>query len=161
MTFTYTLADLESSSMMQIRLMIGDNDSTDQLLQDEEINWLLSRQPVMTYAAADCADLIAAKFARQVTTTNGAMRVTASQRQLQYADLAKRLRSNGAGDTPGGPSGGTIAATPFVGGISREANQSIASDRDNVLPSTSVGQDDFPNANKTDPNYFSGVGGGH
>jgi hypothetical protein len=159
MTWTYNVVDLATTPLYQIRLMIGDTDTTDQLLQDEEINWILVVQPVMTYAAADCADIIAASFARQVTTTNGALRVTASLRQQQYADLAKRLRANGAGLTPGGTSGGAIAATPFVGGVSKQKNNELSSDSDNVLPSVALGQDDFPNTQR-DANYFSGVGGG-
>jgi hypothetical protein len=160
MTWSYNAAALAtttaSTDMTKVRLFIGDTDTDDQQLQDEEISYILTAQPIISYAAADCADLLAAKYSRQVTTQNGMLRVTASLRQEQYAALAKRLRSNGAGDTPGGVSGGAILAEAYVGGIDVTARNALLDDSDNVLPSVGVGQDDFPvSDNLTDTNYFT------
>jgi len=139
----------------RVRLLIGDTDTARQQLQDEEIAYVLYQQPVVNYAGADCADILAAKYAFQVSTVNGALRITASQRQEQYAALAKRLRANGPGDTAGGVNGGAILAEAYVGGLSKGENEEYREDSDNVLPSISVGQDDFPETPETATNYFS------
>ena len=130
--------------MTKIRLLVGDTISTEQQLQDEEIYFVLAAQPVVTYAAADCAELLSSKYARQVNTVNSALSVFAAARHKHYLDMAKRLRANGPGETPGGESAGATVATMFAGGISISANETMANDSDAVLPQFKVGEDDFP-----------------
>jgi hypothetical protein len=159
MTWTYnpyflTSASNAMSATTKLRLLVGDTDEADQQLQDEEIGWVASLQSVLNYAAADCADLIASKYARQCSTVNGALRITASQRQEHYSAMAKRLRANGPGSLPGGDNGGAVLADAYVGGISRTDVDELKSDTDNILPPVAVGQDDY--ASTQDPtNYFS------
>lgn len=143
-----------SGALMRTRLLVGDTLTTDQLLQDEEIYFVLSVQPYPNYAAADCADMIAARFARQVNTENSLLRVSAAARHKHYVDLAKRLRSAGPGSVPGGESAGLILAEGYAGGISEIANENLRDGADNVLPPAAVGQDDYP-VNADDPaDYF-------
>lgn len=148
MTWTYTPGWLSTSgttgNMTRVRLIVGDTETTDQQLQDEEIYWILTITSTMTYAGAACADLLAAKYARQVNTENSALRVTAAERHKHYLALAKRLRDAGPGDIPGGEGFGTVLGGIDVGGASRADVEAIQDDSDNILPSFAVGQDDMP-----------------
>jgi len=162
MTWTYSLSLLTTSGvtsqMHRVRLLIGDTDSSRQQLQDEEIYFTLSQQTATNYAAADCADLLSAKYAFQVNTENSELRISAAARHKHYADLAKRLRSAGPGETPSGVGAGVVVAEPFAGGISVTQNENTASDSDNVLPPFAVGQDDFAATDQTSDirDYFTG-----
>lgn len=158
MTWTYDVSVLSTATTtadrMKVRLLIGDTDTSRQQLQDEEVDFILSVQTVVTYAAADCADLLAAKYAFQVNTENSLLRISAAARHKHYADLAKRLRANGPGETPGGEGAGSILATGYAGGISDTANQTLRDNDDNILPPVAVGQDDFPEAVDDPATYF-------
>lgn len=159
MTWTYSLSLLTSTGvtaqMTRVRLLVGDTDSTRQQLQDEEIYYTLSQQTITNYAAADCADLLAAKYSFQVNTENSQLRVSAAARHKQYVDLAKRLRAAGPGETPGGLGAGSIVAEPYAGGTTVSSNGSLESDSNNILPPFAVGQDDFT-ADIDIKEYFSG-----
>lgn len=158
MTWTYIPQLLTSTAtvatMMKVRLIIGDTDTSRQQLQDEEIYFVLSAQPVVNYAAADCADLLSAKYAFQVNTENSLLRISAAARHKHYSDLAKRLRNAGPGETPGGEGAGSVLATGYAGGVSDTANETLRNDDDNVLPPVSVGQDDFPDVTDDPATYF-------
>lgn len=148
MTWTYIPQLLTSTatpaSLMRVRLLIGDTDTNRQQLQDEEVYFVLGEQTAINYAAADCADLLSAKYAFLVNTENSELRISAAARHKHYMDLAKRLRSNGPGSTPGGESAGAILAGGYGGGISDLANEALRDNSDNILPSAAVGQDDYP-----------------
>lgn len=116
-TYSTTLA----TGKDQIRLLIGDTDTTDQQLQDEEIAFILSDEGNLYRAAASCAMTIAGKYARRVdyAMNRGEVQETLSQLQTQYTQLAKDLRRRASRD---------IAA--YVGGqsISEKAIDSTNSD---------------------------------
>ncbi|HPT61615.1 MAG TPA: hypothetical protein PLN81_08480 [Bacillota bacterium] len=77
----------------RVRFQIGDTIQTDQLLQDEEINFvLLQKGNDELRAAVECCEVIATKFARQADSTMGKTSVRASQRSKAYTDRAKQLR---------------------------------------------------------------------
>ena len=161
MTWTYSLSLLGTSGvtaqMHRVRLLVGDTDSTRQQLQDEEIYFTLGQQSITNYAAADCADLLAAKYVFQVNTENSQLRVSAAARHKHYVDLAKRLRASGPGETPSGLGAGSIIAEPYAGGTSVSKNDALADNTDNVLPPFAVGQDDFEGTTQTADvrSYFS------
>ena len=148
MTWTYIPQLLSSTattaSLMKVRLLIGDTDTGRQQLQDEEVYFVLGEQAAINYAAADCADLLSAKYAFLVNTENSELRVSAAARHKHYADLAKRLRSNGPGSTPGGEAAGATLAGGYAGGISEVSNDLLKDTSDNILPAAAIGQDDFP-----------------
>jgi hypothetical protein len=129
--------------MTKVRLLVGDTDTTRQQLLDEEIYFVLTAQPIVNFAAADCADLLAAKYAFQINTENSKLAMFAAARHKHYADLAKRMRDNGPGETPGGAGAGLIVGSNYAGGISVDANDTIESNTDNVLPPVAIGQDDY------------------
>jgi len=121
-------------NMMKVRLLIGDTDENRVQLQDEEIYFVLDRQPVVTYAAAALCDVLAAKYAFQVNTDNSELRVS----------LADRLRSMGAGDVPGGDGAGVILAEAYVGGAVHTESAAILNDPNLKKIPFAVGMDDFP-----------------
>jgi len=84
----------------KVRFRTGDTDETDQLLQDEEINYLLSETTNVLLAASRAAKAIAAKFARQADKSVGSLSISLSQKAQAYmalaADLEKRALTSSA-----------------------------------------------------------------
>jgi len=84
----------------KVRFYIGDTDTNDQLLQDEEINFLLAEMSNVLLAAAHAAKAIAAKFSRQADKAVGDLRISLSQKARAYmslaADLEKRALTSSA-----------------------------------------------------------------
>lgn len=78
----------------QVRFETGDTIQLDPLLQDEEIEFVLSQNSNQVLrAAAECCEKISALFARQVDNNSGKTSAQASQRSKAYATLARRLRN--------------------------------------------------------------------
>ena len=63
MAWTYDPNDL-GKHLNWIRLRIGDTDTTDQQITDEEINAHLAIEPRREFAAANVAESISVKYAR-------------------------------------------------------------------------------------------------
>lgn len=91
MAWTYNVAELSTSEIFQIRFMIGDTIENDPLLQDEEINQLLTEKGDVRLAAVECCDRISINFARQADYTLGPYSIKASQRSKRYEELSKKL----------------------------------------------------------------------
>jgi len=89
MTWSYNSS--LASDKDKVRLLTGDTDTTDQLLQDEEINYLLTETGNVLLAAGRAARAIAAKFARQADKEVGDLRVSLSQKAEAYRKLADDL----------------------------------------------------------------------
>lgn len=109
MSWTYDVTQLSTSQLMQVRFEIGDTDSTDPLMQDEEITYAIGAETSTASAAAKCCEGIARKFARLADTTLGPSKVAASQRFEHYQTLAKQLRKDST--AMNAPTGGGIYAT--------------------------------------------------
>lgn len=77
-----------------VRFLVGDTDTADQQIQDEEIVFALGQTGQnVYYAGAFVAETIAAKFARLVTSeVDRTLRVRYSDMQGQYRALAQDLR---------------------------------------------------------------------
>lgn len=127
MTWTYNLATLSTTPKDQIRYMVGDTDTTDQLIQDEEILFNLVLYPRNTgepgwLAAAFTCDNIAFSFAREVQNSIGPLSEQSQQKYDHYVALAQQMRvlsyTHGKGLIPG-----SLAATPtgvpIIGGSGR------------------------------------------
>ncbi len=63
MAWSYDPAAIEKG-LNFIRLMVGDTDTTDQQISDEEINAILAIEPDKWKAAAQVAEAISAKYTR-------------------------------------------------------------------------------------------------
>lgn len=126
-----TLNSTTSSGRLNVvRLLIGDTDSTDQLVQDEEINFALTQAGNNVYYAGSwCASVIAAKFSRKVTTElDGQLRAEYSDLSKQYHKLSGNLRQDGAKYS------GTSLGLVFGGTEISEIN-TVRADTNRVKPS--------------------------
>lgn len=88
-----------SSAKDEVRFLVGDTDTNDQLVSDEEIAFVLgvhADSASINYAAAAVvAEGIAAKFARKMDKSVGSLSVQAKQQRDHYVELARDLRRKG------------------------------------------------------------------
>jgi hypothetical protein len=99
MTWTYS-GDPSANARDAIRFLVGDTDTTDQLITDEEIAWVnteasgTSTATTALYDAAyRCCITIASKLARQADKQIGDLRVSMSQKADGYRKQAQELKS--------------------------------------------------------------------
>jgi len=141
MSWSYSASDLTTTTsagrINTVRLLVGDTDTTDQLVQNEEITFALSQTgDNVYYAAVWICRAIAAKFSRMVTTTlDGALSANYSDRAKQYTQLATQIEAQGK-KTSGKALG--ISA----GGISVAAMDLANATTDRVTPAFGVTQFD-------------------
>ena len=115
MAWTYG-GDPSANARDAIRFLIGDTDTTDQLLSDEEIAWVNSEASgtstgttALYDAAYRCCLTIASKLAREADKQIGDLSVSMSQRAKAYREQASSLKelSGREGGVP----------IPYAGGI--------------------------------------------
>ena len=115
MTWTYG-GDPAANARDAIRFLIGDTDTTDQLLTDEEIAWVNTESSgtstgttALYDAAYRCCLTIASKLAREADKQIGDLSVSMSQRAKAYREQAASLKelSGREGGVP----------IPYAGGI--------------------------------------------
>ena len=133
MTWSYS-GNPASSNRDSVRFLIFDTDTNDQLLSNEEIDYVLTKETKVHMAAAMCAEALAAKFARDIDRSVIGMSANPSRRPEFYLDLADRLR-----DQVGQSSS---HAEVFAGGLTISGKDSLDADSDAVQPSFSIGQFD-------------------
>ena len=145
MAFTYSASDLNTTTasgrLNSVRLLVGDTDSSDPLVQDEEITFALSQaNNNVYYAAAWICRVIAAKFSRMVTTQiDGALSAHYSDRAKQYQQLATQVEAQGKKT-----SGKSLGV--FGGGISVAAVEVNNQDTDRIQPVFTIDRFDNPEA---------------
>lgn len=92
----------------QVRLMVGDTDTTDLLLADDEVDQFINGRALLdssggtvstnlAAAAADCAGAIAAEFAREFNFTSDGQGFQRAQRVGHYQALEQTLRARAGG----------------------------------------------------------------
>lgn len=95
MTFTYT-GDPAASDLDEVRFLISDTDSTRVLLTDEEIAYVVNKWAPLygsnTLNAAVCCEIIAGKYAGEVSVSADGVTVGLSELQGKYEQLATSLR---------------------------------------------------------------------
>lgn len=110
MTYSYT-ADPVNDPIDEVHFLVGDTDSAEPLLQNEEVALFLDMYPKPVgrpayLAGAAAAEAIAAKFARNMQSAVGPLSQQAQQQFEHYIALAQQLRvayaTAGAGIIPGG-----------------------------------------------------------
>jgi len=125
-SFTYDLAVIATSEKDQVRLLIGDTDSTDVLLQDEEINYFLTAEgSVYAAAVAGCKSIAASLNRQPGEFWAGSVRISNSDRANEYLKMAETLQRRNT----------LISARPFAGGISKADKETRENDSDRVKPS--------------------------
>lgn len=133
MTWTYSITDLATSQKDQVRLLIGDTVTSDQQLQDEEIDYMLTRRGSTYGAAAECCRSLQAKFSRSVDYTAAGTKSSYSQLAKAYGVKAAEFEAKSA------MSG---AGAPYAGGISVTDKRNQEQNPDRVSPQFQVGMDD-------------------
>ena len=143
MTWSYS-GDPSSSDRDQVRFLIFDTDTNDQLLSNEEADWLLSQNSNIYMAAASAAEAIAAKFAKDISRSVVGISATPGGRADFYLELAERLRAQVASTNK--------HAQVFAGGLTVDGKEALDDDSDAVQPAFKSGQFDFDGPNSwTDP----------
>jgi hypothetical protein len=139
--WSYSASNLNTTTasgrLNSVRLLVGDTDTTDQLVQDEEILFGLSQaNNNVYYAAAWTCRVIASKFSRMVDTQlSGALSASYSDRAKQYNQLASQIEAQGKKT-----SGKSLGV--FGGGISVADVTLAHEDPDRVKSAFKVGQFD-------------------
>lgn len=101
MAWSYDPTDLDNTTangrLNIVRLLVGDTDTVDQQVQNEEITFGLSENNNNIYLSASwIARAISSKYSRQVTTSlDGALSADYSDLAKQYQTLADQLEYQG------------------------------------------------------------------
>lgn len=147
MSWSYDSSDLNTNTssgrLNTVRLLVGDTDTTDQLVQNEEIAFALAQVgDNIYYAGSWVCKAIAAKFSRMVTTTlDGALSANYSDRAKQYQQLSIQIEAQGK-KTSG------KALGVFGGGISVVGVEAVRENPDRVKPAFTI--DQFENTGAVD-----------
>lgn len=125
MTWTYSNSP-SSSNRDAIRVLLGDTNSSDPLLTDEEIAFFLAQFPGNIYSAAAMgAQAIAAKYARLATEKEvGDLRIEYGLRHEHFLALSGTLADQSA----------LTPSTPYLGGKSISDKEANYEDTDIVQP---------------------------
>jgi hypothetical protein len=143
MAWSYEETDLSTTTdtgrLNSVRLLIGDTDEDDQLIQDEEILFGLAQVNDNIYFAGSwAANAIAAKFTRKVTTKlDGALSANYSDLARQYKALSADLREQGQRYS-------MTSTSLRAGGISNTVVKTTQALTDRPSSSFSKGQFDNP-----------------
>lgn len=116
-----------SADINNVRFLIGDTDSTDYAITNDNIAFALSQASDDLYLAASiCCRALAAKYANLVDTKFESVSSNYSQLQNNYTKLAARLESQSKKFGKGG------LGVPLVGGISISDVDSVEQDSDRI-----------------------------
>ena len=136
-TWTYS-GNPATDNKDAVRFLIGDTDSTDQQVSDEEILFLLDFEAQDIYdAASQCCSALASTYARLSDKQVGDLRITLSNQSKAYADNAQRLHDRAVHNA-------ALASAPFNASQSSAEVQNANDDTDRVPPPFQQGQTDNP-----------------
>jgi len=119
MTWTYS-GDPSDSTRDAVRFLIGDTDTTDQLITDEEVDYLVELHGTLSRASSEAARSIAAKFARLMNRSIGGLSADFSQKYRHYMELAESLITAEE----------AFPVSPFISGYRRDAKEARELDTD-------------------------------
>ena len=140
MTWTYG-GDPTANDRDEVRFLIGDTDTADELISDEEIAYFTSNYSDNILAAAYAAESLAAKFTRKADMAIGKLRIGASKQAENFNALAANLFDR-------------ARAGISVGGLTISGKEDLREDSDAVQPSFRRGIHDNPsNSDSDSPRY--------
>lgn len=116
MSWTYDVSLLSSSNLMQVRLLVGDTNTLDQQLQDEEIDFFVSQEGSARSGAVSAARALYAKYSRKANKQVGDLKIEAEKIAGHYLELLKELQDSATFSN----------AVPTAGGVyarDRDASQ--------------------------------------
>ena len=138
MTWTYS-GDPATNARDSIRFLVGDTDTNDQLVSDEEIAWTNSEVTGSGTATTDLYTVayrvmiaIASKFSRLANQAIGDMRVDLSQKADNARKQAEELRARAGREN--------LVPVPYAGGISSSDKNIDRENTDRVDPFFTSGQ---------------------
>ena len=143
MTWTYS-GNPANSSSDAVRFLVGDTDTTDQLISNEEIAYLVTVHGNIRRVASESARAIAAKFARLMSRSIGGLQADFSAKYRQYLELADNLLAKDE----------LAPVSPFISGFGRSAKEAIELDTDRETTFGRKGQHDNPRAYPGDESPF-------
>lgn len=91
MSWTYDPTQLKDSPLMQVRLMLGDTDEEDPLMEDEEIQYYIDGSGSTTVAAIKCIDTALARIAAVPEYKLGPYQESTGNRVAFLNSLRKQL----------------------------------------------------------------------
>ena len=130
MAWSYDPTDLNTTTasgrLNTVRLLVGDTDTTDQQVQNEEVTFSLSENGNnVYYSGAWVARAIASKYSRKVNTElSGALKADYSDLVTHYNSLADNLEYQGK---TSGASVGVLA-----GGITKSKVEAVRQDTNRI-----------------------------
>lgn len=139
MTWTYD-GDPSANTRDEVRFLVGDTDTNDQQLSDEEIAYLLAEEGNVAGAAVAAVKGLLAKYARLVDKSVGDLKLSYSQRAGQYAKLLQTLERRRLVRGVGIKAGGTSLAR----------KETVEQDTDRVQPSFKRDQFRYPSTEDQD-----------
>lgn len=121
--------DTASGRLNSVRLLLGDTDTNDQQVQNEEVVFALAQSNDNIYfSAAWLARTVSSQYARKVNTSfDGALSADYSDLSAQYFKLAENLEYQGK-------KAGAVVGIK-AGGISKAAIDNVRANTDRVTPS--------------------------
>ncbi len=130
MAWSYDPTDLNTTTasgrLNTVRLLVGDTDTTDQQVQNEEVTFSLTENGNnVYYSGAWVARAIASKYSRKVNTElSGALKADYSDLVTHYNSLADNLEYQGK---TSGASVGVLA-----GGITKSKVEAVRQDTNRI-----------------------------
>lgn len=91
MVWTHDRDAAHDTEASVVRLLIGDTDSEDPLLTDEEVGYFVEKHKQPYSAASACALAIAARFAKEMATSTGDLSADFAAKHSHYLNLADIL----------------------------------------------------------------------
>ena len=136
--------DPANSDLDAVRFLVTDTNHEDKLLDDNEINWLLSQEGNVRQAAIKALRNLIAIFSRHVDTSGKAGSKAQSQRVESFKSALAELLEDQS----------MAGLNIFAGGQSVSGKESIRSDSDRVKPV--FGKNMFDNPRAVTPNREEG-----
>lgn len=136
MTWEYS-GDPTTSTKDEVRFLMQDTDDADHLVEDEEIDYLLSAYGSPLLAAANGLQTLGNRYARQVTKAVGDLRIELSERAAQFREAAAGLFQQAGGSAVNVP-----GVAPWVGGLSIQEKTDADADEDLVRSDFWIGMHD-------------------
>jgi orotate phosphoribosyltransferase-like protein len=130
MAWSYDPTDLDTTTasgrLNTVRLLVGDTETLDQQVQNEEITFGLSENGNnVYYAGAWVARAISSKYSRKVTTQlNGAL-------SADYSDLAKQYKAVADDLEYQGKTSGAVIGV-LAGGITKSGIEAVRSNTNRI-----------------------------
>ncbi len=134
MTWLYS-GNPATSNKDAVRFLIGDTNTTDQKLQDEEINYLLTVYGTPAMAAAESLEQLARRMAQSAEFAIGRYRESLVEGATLLNQKARELRQQ---------AGAIGAKGIYAGGISRTDKDAQELDTDRVQPAFARDQHAHP-----------------